>query len=123
MKAIEKILDILPVPLLAAAAFVVFVTWVFKELNHQSYGDVFRTPTFQAITVVTAAIVVVCYAMTAIFSQLRPFNPDERGILVATFLNDSENSVRTHTIESLKTRLEDVSGVSDVKFRTIDKCP
>jgi Caspase domain len=121
MKAIEKLLDILPVPLLAAVAAIVLLGWLFKELTQRVYGDVLRDPYFQAAVVVVCAAVGVYYALSGIFSQTKPFASNERGILIAKFEGDSTNTARIHTVETLKTRIGEDSEFGDVRFRALDK--
>jgi hypothetical protein len=121
MKAIDKILEALPLPLLAAVAALVLLAWAFKELAQRQYGDVLRDPYFQAAVVVVCAAVGVYYALTGIFSQEKPFTPNERGVLIAKFEGDSSNTARIHTIETLKTRIGEQSEFENVKIRALDK--
>jgi hypothetical protein len=121
MKAIDRILDLLPVPLLAAVALVVLLAWLFKEVTPRDYGEVIRDPYFQATIVLICAGTAIYYALFVIFSQARPFAPNERGVLIAKFEGDAANTARIHTIESLKTRLGETSEFDDVKIRPLDK--
>ncbi len=121
MKAIDKILEVLPLPLLAAVGALVLLAWAFKELAQRQYGDVLRDPYFQAAVVVICAAVGVYYALTGIFSREKPFAPNERGVLIANFEGDSNNTARIHTIETLKTRIGEDSKFENVKIRALDR--
>jgi hypothetical protein len=53
VKAIEKIFDVLPLPVLAGIAAIVFAAWLLKELfKRPDYAEVFRDPYFQSIAIV-----------------------------------------------------------------------
>ena len=53
MKAIDKIIDILPMPILAAIAAVAIAAWVIKQIkDHPSYGPVLQDPHLQSFALI-----------------------------------------------------------------------
>ena len=122
MKAIDRILEILPLPLLAGVAALVLAAWLVKEISgHASYGPVLRDSYFQSSFVVICALLAVYYATTFIFSRDKPFADNDRGILIGKFKGDSTSVAQIHTLETLKTRLASETGLDNVKVRALDK--
>ena len=119
MKAIDRIIELLPLPLLIACALLFAWGWTVKELKSlATYGEVLRHAWFQVGCVVAIAGTVAFYLSALILARSGPdyFSDKERGIFVARFDGDSENKVQREASESLKDELSHAQSVSDVRI-------
>jgi hypothetical protein len=47
MKALDKLIEVLPLPFIAAISVIILITWLVKELrNYNRYGDTFRDKSY-----------------------------------------------------------------------------
>jgi hypothetical protein len=116
-KAIDRIIDLLPVPLLIACGIVIACGWILKEVRSvPTIGDVLRDSWFQVGCVITCAGILAFYASTAILARSGPryFSDKERGIFVARFDGDSENKVQREAFESLLDEIAQAQSLNDV---------
>jgi hypothetical protein len=117
-KVIDRLVDLLPVPLLIACAVVVACGWTIKEIRSlPSNGAVLRDAWFQVGCVIVFAGTVAFYASEAILARAGPdrFSDNERGVYVARFEGDPDNKVQLQAIESLKDALHLAGFLSDVR--------
>lgn len=123
-KILERFIYILPLPVLAAAALVVIAAWLVKETqNLSTYGQVLSTPHFQIAAFITVLGVIAFYGSAWILagSGQPSFAGDERGVCVARFMNDTDDMIRTHTIEELRTELHRMPELSDVRVVGVEE--
>jgi len=119
MKPIDKIIDILPIPVLVALASVFLAGWVIKEIKgFPSFGPVIQNPVFQSILLFSILATVCFYGVKTIFHHSIPneFSDNQRGIYVSSFDREKSGKVQLHTIESLKTEIYGKKEFSDVKI-------
>lgn len=120
MQPIERILDVLPLPVLAAIAVVVLVAWILKQVRtKKDYGPVLREPLFIATLAICCVVLVIFYGFEFAVHRTPPFGDTERGIVVASFINDNTNTVREQTVRSLEDSLYSKS--MNVKIRPVDQ--
>ena len=116
-KVIERIIELLPVPVIIACAAIIIVGYSIKELRDlPSEGAVLREPWFQICALVVVAATAIYYASAAILSHSSPrrFTDKERGILVAPLSGDKDGSVQKHTLAGVKEELSKTGSLSDV---------
>lgn len=117
MKAVDIILDLLPIPVITGIAVICGTAWLIKELSGlKSYGPVLKSSKFRRVLV----IVVVAVAGYGTYAYFRDadnwrFAEDTQGILVAKFKNDPNSDVQIHIVESLREKLSAQLGSIEVE--------
>jgi hypothetical protein len=117
-KIIDRLIDLLPIPLLIACAVVVVCGWTIKEIRSlSSNAAVLRDAWFQVACVVALAGTAAFYASQAILAHAGPesFSEKERGIYVARFDGDPDDKVQLQTFESLRDALSVDGSLHDVR--------
>ena len=121
MKAIERLIEVLPVPALIAAALVCLVAWLTKETKSlPTWGATFRDTHFQVATFLVSLSLVGYYGVTTIWRRHVPREVGKEHVYVAQFDGDGDNSVQKHTLESLQTALlesDDCKHVSVLPYK------
>lgn|GEM_PF-4001718 len=112
MRLIDRLVDLLPVPILVGSAGTAATAWLVKSLNDfASYGPVLASNSFYASVAIIWAGVVIYYVVT----RPKPFKRFERGILVAAFEGDTNSNVQRHTFESLQAHARERSDLASVR--------
>ncbi len=124
MKPIDKIFEILPVPIILGIAIVFGAGWVLKEIKgFASFGPVIQNPYFQSIIIATLFSVTCFYGIKAVFKYSIPteFAENQRGIYVSVFDGTSKANIQLHTIEALKTAISGSKEFADVKITKLNR--
>jgi uncharacterized caspase-like protein len=122
MKAIDRIIDILPIPALIAVAIIVLGGWLTKEYQAlPDYGSTLRSPTFQALAITCVCGLLLFYALHYILEKEAPFGPNEKGILISQFPHDEKALVQEQTLQSLTSRRDLDRSLTSVKFRKLSR--
>src|ERR1017187_2918222 len=104
-KSLERLIEMLPLPLLLAAAAIFSLAWLVKELRpHPAYGPVLRDKVFQrGVGLVLGALAAVIIGQMAI-EHLRAttFAAGESGLWIAAVQGDSDAAVQRPTAEYLR---------------------
>lgn len=104
MRAIDRVIEILPIPALLALAVVMGTGWLIKTgRDYPSYAPVLSDKYFQSLIVAALAGVIIFYLL----SRAEPFRENESGIIVANFEGDAAGNVRRHTVETLLGRVRE----------------
>jgi hypothetical protein len=103
MKAIDRLIDLLPIPVLVAVAFIVLGAWILKEVSHETVGLVMQQPRFHALTVAVFMLTVTYYLVVLVLRDAPVLDPGRMAILVARFEGDPDNRVQAHVLETAKT--------------------
>jgi hypothetical protein len=112
MKAIDIILELLPIPVITGFAVICGTAWLIKELSaFKSYGPVLKSSKFRRI-VVLVSVVVIAYGAYTYFRDTEHWRFPEttEGVVVAAFKNDASQDVQIHVTESLKNHLAAFAG-------------
>jgi hypothetical protein len=122
MKALEKILDVLPLPVVAAIAASVLAAWTIKEVRKYSgYGDILYDKYFQSVVILIVLALPAYYAIQFVFAKPSPFRPNEAGVLISRFKSDDKNVVQDQTRETLNLRIGRDTNFSSVRLRALDE--
>lgn len=123
-KAIERIINILPIPVIFALSLIFVIAWLLKEIRgYESFGDVFRYSVFQISTFLIIVGLLAYYGINLILKLNKPknFSKNEIGIVISTFEGDENNDVQRQTSESLITEIDNIKKFSNVKVERIQK--
>lgn len=115
-KAIEKIVDWLPKPVIIALIAIIALGWAIKELNsYTNYSELIDNKYF-VVGLVLVLVILVTYYVSAVLTIKfgSKFKQDQRGLLVAKFDADEKNFVQTHITECLKTAIFGSDDLEDV---------
>lgn len=124
MKAIERLIEALPMPLIAAVAAAIVVAWLVKELHrHSRYGDALRDTFFIAGLAIIAIVTSGYYAWFYLETHGPPVvvPKGETAVLIAQFGGDPSNVVQTHLVELLKTKTYGSKSYDHVAVVPIDR--
>jgi hypothetical protein len=116
-KVLERVVELLPVPVLIALAALLIAGWSVKELRDlPSEAALLREPLFQVSALIAFAATITYYGSAAILSHSVPrrFSDKERGIIVSPLSGDKDGSVQHHTVESLREELSKAENLGDV---------
>lgn len=107
MKAIDKLIDRLPLPAIIAVAIIVVTAWLFKVLGeHNDYGPVLANRKFIGIAILAALGVPAYYLLERVWSNRRLLSaatsPGLTGIWIARFIDDTSSTVQKSLVEELR---------------------
>lgn len=117
-KILDRIIGILPIPILLVAAVISAVAWGIKQqTGTTNYRQIASNPAFQFVTLFGALGIVGYYGTLAILrARARPtFDFGQRGVSIARFQNDTQGTVQLHTVEELRTALAARAELRDVR--------
>lgn len=121
MKALERLVEILPVPLLAGAALAVLLGWFIKEYRiYSQYGQVFRDPLFHSSILILFLSLIAYYSIIYLYKGNIPPSQSGNRIIISEFSNDAQNTVRNATSNKLAISLLNGQGTSDVSIFKLD---
>ena len=123
-KIFERVVALLPIPVLAACTVVAVAAWILKDTQGlSSYAQVLFAPSFRVVAFLCVLAISGWYGSFWILrSTSRPsFGKDQRGVCVARFSNDIANDVRTHVVEELRTAVQARPEFADVRVVGIDE--
>lgn len=104
MKAIDKLIEALPIPLLCSIAAVALCAWALKEWRtYPAWGSVLKDTIFQVALVLMACGTLAYYLVTFIINSHSPsqFAEGQKGVAIARFVNDASGKVQLHVGEAL----------------------
>jgi hypothetical protein len=122
-KVIDRLIELLPIPVFIALILVIGAGWLIKEIRElPSAGALLRDPWFMIVCVATAANTLTYYASATILanSKVARFPESQRGVLVARFEADTDNKVQLQTSESLKDNVAKSPSLSDVRVSRLE---
>jgi hypothetical protein len=105
MKALDKLIEILPLPLIAAIAVIILISWLIKELrNYSRYGETFQDKYWIIGIIIIFISTCMYYSLTMVLSKRPPFtfSPLDYAVLVSQFEGDSENRVQREIVGRLQ---------------------
>lgn len=102
MRVIDRLIDLLPVPVLVTAAAFVAAAWLVKLFrDYPGYAQVATDKYFQCLSVALIASLVIYF----IIGRAEPFSANEKGVVIAAFEGDISGSAHRHTVETLRDEL------------------
>lgn len=119
MKALDRIVELMPIPAVVALAIICMCIWLTKELRtYPSYALTLRDPFLQSVILVVGLGLLGFYGAVFIRKHSLPRTEvgRERRVFVARFDGDKENKVQRHTVESLQTLLANTGDLSHVRI-------
>jgi hypothetical protein len=117
MRALDRLIDLLPIPALLAVAAVVAAAWTINLLKaYPTYAQVLNDKHFQCVCV----LVVASFIVYLILGRVDPFSDKERGIVIAFFDGDASGNVRRQTIETLRNGLRSNASFSDARVAEVE---
>ncbi len=121
MKTIEKLIELLPVPVLVGAAAVCLVAWITKESRGLgSWGLVFRDINVH-LAALLAALGVTGYYGTSFILRAKIQGTPKHGLYVAQFDGDSKGLVQKHTIETVQTALSQHDDLKSIRVHALNR--
>ena len=121
-KLLERLVALLPIPLLFACVAVAAAGWALKEVRGlPSYASLLTESWFQIVCFNTALAVIAFYGSQVILSQSRPryFSDKERGVFVARLNGDTDGKAQLQTLESVRDALSSGATPSDVRVAAL----
>lgn len=122
MKALERLIEILPIPLLIGAALVCVVAWATKEIRSLStWGATFRDGHLQITAFLAVLATIGYYGVSAIWRYRAPGASSGLSLYVARLEHDTDALVQTHTVESLQTALSKTEDQKHIRVRPLPR--
>jgi hypothetical protein len=117
---VEKFVEHLPLPILGAIAFIVFLAWILKEArNFSGYGQVFGLRGFQIVSAVIFGGIAVYYGYIG-YRQLYPsaeFERDVRGIVIFAIKRDQNGAIQDQIYQSIRSALDTNQFPADLRVK------
>lgn len=122
VKILERLFEVLPIPLLVAGALLCVAAWITKEVRSLgSYGATLRDTHFQTAAFLVLVALVGFYGTRAIWRFRVPGVVTGRALFVAEFDGDVDGLVQKHTVETLQKVMLETTGLQSVRVRPLHR--
>jgi hypothetical protein len=121
--AIDRVVDVLPWPVLAGLAACYAIGWLIRTLRrHSNWSYTLGDRTFRVAAALIALTVAGYYAVqVALVLFPSRFGPDERGIYVAKFKADEKNVAQSYVIELINLEAANNPALKGVHTRSMER--
>lgn len=121
MDILNKIVDLLPLPIIVALGFIIAIAWLFKQIyKWDTYGPLLKNRLFLVILIATFVALPLYYFGINYWKDwllTRSATPEGQvGIWVAKFEGDTDRSVQRTHVEELQVLLSQ-RAIEDVNFQ------